>query len=194
MQGSITGISKTSLWNAWKEVRSEIKNATVRDVADFLDYDINPDIWIDRLLRQVKDGSYEPQTPRRFVIAKSGGFNRRLTIPAIPDTVLFRAIANFVHRKARRKQQPHVYYRRIDLSKAVQAALLDANQRQNAFTSVYRFSSRKSLKNWQEYEQYRKHLILKRIHPFIVVSDVRRVSLRSGAHQKRVTYVRDSPF
>ena|SRR5436309_954333 len=89
MPGPIAGISKTSLWGAWKEVRTEVKNSTVRDVIDFLDYDIDPDIWIARLLRQVKAGAYEPQTPLRFTLAKSGGFKRRLTFPAVPDIVLW---------------------------------------------------------------------------------------------------------
>ena len=73
MSGPINGISKTSLWAAWKEVRIEVKNSTVRDIVDFLDYDIQPDVWIDRLLGQIAAGSYEPQTPSRFALAKSGG-------------------------------------------------------------------------------------------------------------------------
>lgn len=172
MPGPIAGISKTSLWGAWKEVRTEVKNSTVRDIIDFLDYDIDPDIWIARLLRQVKAGAYEPQTPLRFTLAKSGGFKRRLTFPAVPDIVLLRAIANFVHKKAQRQQQPHVYYRRIDLQRAVQSAAQAAGQNRSRFTSVYRFTSRNSFQNWQEYEQYRKQLILRKIHRFIVVSDI----------------------
>jgi hypothetical protein len=103
MQGAIGGISKSSLWSSWEEVRAEIKNSTVRDIVDFLDYDVDPDIWITRVLSQVKVGIYEPQTPLRFTLAKSGGFKRRLTFPAVPDIVLFRAIANFVHKRAQRQ-------------------------------------------------------------------------------------------
>jgi len=139
MKGPITGISKTSLWNAWKEVRTEIREATVRDVVDYLDYDVDPSIWIERLLRQISEASYEPQQAMRFSMAKSGGFRRRLTIPAIPDIVLFRAIANLVHRKAQLHQQPHVYYRRGDLHKATQAAVGAAIRGRNAFASSYRF-------------------------------------------------------
>jgi hypothetical protein len=106
MPGPITDISKTSLWGAWKEVRTEVKNSTVRDVIDFLDYDIDPDIWIARLLRQVKAGTYELQTPLRFALAKSGGFKRRLTFPAVPDIVLFRAIANYVPKRAQVRSAP----------------------------------------------------------------------------------------
>jgi retron-type reverse transcriptase len=125
------------VWQAWKEIRSELRHATVRDVIDFLDYDIEPDIWIRRLLRQVKAGTYEPHPPLRFSLAKSGGFKRRLTVPAIPDLALFRAIANFVHRKAERHQQPHVYYRRIDLQQAGQAAAQAARQDLQRISEIY---------------------------------------------------------
>jgi len=172
MPGAISGISKTSLWAAWKEVRAEVRNSTVRDIVDFLDYDIQPDVWISRLLAQIVAGTYEPQTPLRFALAKSGGFRRRLTFPAIPDIVLFRAIANFVHTKALRQQQPHVYYRRIDLQRAVQNAAQQARQKQATFVSPYKFTSKRSFHNWREYEQYRKHLILRRVHRFIIVSDI----------------------
>lgn len=172
MPGTISGISRTSLWAAWKEVRTEVRNSTIRDVIDFLDYDIEPDVWVGRLLRQIKAGTYEPQTPLRFTLAKSGGFKRRLTLPAVPDIVLFRAIANFVHRKAQRQQQPHVYYRRIDLQRAVQAATQSAGRNRTKFVSIYRFTSKKSFQNWREYEQYRKLLILKKIYRFIVITDV----------------------
>lgn len=172
MPGPISGINKTSLWSAWKEVRAEARNSTVRDIVDFLDYDIQPDVWIHRLLGHIAAGTYEPQTPSRFALAKSGGFKRRLTFPAIPDIVLYRAIANFVHRRAHRRQQPHVYYRRVDLQKAILTAAEQARQQQGRFAFGYKFTSKKSFQNWREYEQYRKHLILRRIHRFIVVSDI----------------------
>ena len=60
LPGQIRGISRTSLWKSWKAVRKEIKNSSVRDIVDFLDYDVNPDVWIDRLLAQIASGNYEP--------------------------------------------------------------------------------------------------------------------------------------
>jgi hypothetical protein len=71
MADQIAGIGRTSLWNAWKAIRKNLKYASVRDVIDFLDYDIDPDVWINRLIRQLKEGSYEPISPRRFTLAKS---------------------------------------------------------------------------------------------------------------------------
>jgi hypothetical protein len=141
-------------------------------VLDFLDYDIDPETWMQRLLRQVNGGSYEPLAPIRFSLAKSGGFKRRLTLPSTPDLVLFRAIADFVHRKAQRYQQPHVYYRRADLRQAADAAATAAKHDLQKLSALYRFTSRKGFENWKDYEQYRRQLILKKLYRYIVVTDI----------------------
>lgn len=172
MRQNISGINKSSLWLAWKEIRTELRHSTVRDIIDFLDYDIEPNIWIQRLLRQVKAGTYEPHPPIRFSLAKSGGFKRRLTLPAIPDVVLLRAVADFVHRKAQKSQQPHVYYRRIDLKRASELAVNRAQQDFSEISGIYRFTSARSFRQWLNYQQYRKHLILKKQYPFIVITDI----------------------
>jgi|SRR5437667_11571536 len=112
MAERITGINRSTLWLAWKEVRAALRDATIRDVVDFIDYDIEPEVWINRLLRQVSSGAYEPRSPLRFPLSKSRNFKRVLTFPEIPDVVLLRAIADYIHNRARREQQPHVYYRR----------------------------------------------------------------------------------
>ena len=48
---SIKGINKTSLWNTWKILRKDLRNASIRDVIDFVDYDVDPDKWIERRYR-----------------------------------------------------------------------------------------------------------------------------------------------
>src|SRR5258708_16460221 len=116
---AIRGIAKTSLWTAWKEIRSQLKNSTVRDVIDYLEYDIDPNVWINRLLRQIQHDVYEPRTVRRFNIAKSKGFDRQITQPAIPDLVLYRAIVDHLYNRARHKKKKHIYSQRRALPKAV---------------------------------------------------------------------------
>lgn len=76
MSERITGINRTALWLAWKEVRAAVREASIRDVVDFIDYDIEPDVWINRLLRQVSSGSYDPRAPLRFPLSKSRNFKR----------------------------------------------------------------------------------------------------------------------
>jgi hypothetical protein len=172
LQSQIQGISRSSLWLAWKEIRPALRNATVRDVIDYLDYDIDPEVWIRRLLRNIESGTYEPQAPTRFSLAKAGGFKRRLTVPTIPDLVLYRAIADLVHRRAQRYQQPHVYYRRSNLQQAVEEATKEAREDLQKLSAEYRFTSARSFRNWLDYEQYRKQLILKKIYPCIVTTDI----------------------
>src|SRR6266566_32608 len=58
MAGQIIGVNKSSLWLAWKEIRAQLRNASVRDVIDFLDYDIEPNVWIERMLRHISSGGF----------------------------------------------------------------------------------------------------------------------------------------
>ena len=172
MAGRIIGINKSAFWLAWKEVRGELRNATVRDVIDYLDYDVDPDVWIARLLHNISSGVYEPGTPLRFPLAKSPSFKRTLTFPAIPDLVLYRAIADYIHRRAKKFQQPHVYYRRADFHKAAAAATQAAEQQMQRLAADYRFTSAHSFLNWLNYTQYRKLLIVNKVFPFVVISDI----------------------
>jgi hypothetical protein len=105
--GRIRGISRSSLWNSWKAIRQELRNASVRDVVDFLEYDVDPDKWINSLLRQIESGRYEPSTLLRFTLGKSLGFSRTMTLPSVPDLVLYRAIVDCFYSKAKRKQHQH---------------------------------------------------------------------------------------
>ena len=43
-----------SLWRSWKEVRQRIRESSLRDVVDFVEFDVEPDKWIARLLADLK--------------------------------------------------------------------------------------------------------------------------------------------
>jgi len=178
LPGQIRGISRTSLWKSWKAVRKEIKNSSVRDIVDFLDYDVNPDVWINRLLAQIASGNYEPDTPRRFALGKSKGFSRTMTLPKVPDLVLYRTLVDYIYSRSRRRKHKNVYFLRDDLSKAQKAALDEATGRMEQARDVepvdgqYRFTGRRSFYNWLRFDQYRKHLLYEDTHDFIVVADV----------------------
>lgn len=178
LPGRIRYISPTSLWNSWKAIRKELKQSTIRDVVDFLDYDVNPDVWINRLLARIASGEYEPETPKRFTLGKSKGFSRNMTLPAVPDLVLYRTIAEHVYSQSRGRRHKNVYFLRDDLSKAQRLAMDEALGRMKQakdFEEVdgqYRFTGRRSFYNWLRFDQYRKHLIYEEAHDFIVVTDV----------------------
>ena len=168
---AVKGISKSSLWGTWKIIRAELRNATIRDVIDFVDYDIDPDKWILRLLDQISSGRYEPAAPFRFTIGKSSGFSRTMTQPAIPDLVLYRTIVDAIYRKALKSEHKHVYFKRERLQQAQSFASQHAAQQMNSATQ-YRMTSQRSFYNWLRYAQYRKHLLLQAVHPYLVVTDI----------------------
>jgi hypothetical protein len=122
MTSGIKGINRTALWEAWKAIRQELKEVLHRDVIDYLEYDLDPEVWIQRLLRQIADGRYEPTTPLRYSLAKSNGFSRRMTRPHIPDLALYRAIVDYIYKRAKRSEQKHVYFCRATLAKVVKTA------------------------------------------------------------------------
>jgi hypothetical protein len=167
---NIRGISRTSLWSAWKQIRRDLNNSSVRDVADFLDYDIAPDVWINTLLRQIRTGRYEPGAPYRFCLGKGNGFSRTMTLPNIPDLVLYRTIAEFIYLKVRGREFKHVYFRRAKLAAAQREAERDARE---TMGTLSRYSnSAKGQLNWLKFNQYRKQLLLDQVHSFLVVTDV----------------------
>jgi hypothetical protein len=167
----IKGISKSSLWNTWKLIRAELRNASIRDVIDFVDYDVDPDKWIATLLNQIASGRYEPAAPFRFTIGKSNGFSRTMTQPSIPDLVLYRAIVDAIYKKALAREHEHVYFKREHLQQAQNVAQQQAVQQMNS-VAQYRMTSQRSFYNWLKYAQYRKHLLLQATHPYLVVTDI----------------------
>jgi hypothetical protein len=168
---AIKGISKTSLWSTWKIIRAELRNASIRDVIDFVDYDVDPDIWIRRLLDQISSGRYEPAPPFRFTIGKSNGFSRSMTQPTIPDLVLYRTIVDALYIKALKREHKHVYFKRERLQQAQNLAQQQAVQ-ELILAAQYRMTSQRSFYNWLRYAQYRKFLLLQAIHPYLVVTDI----------------------
>ena len=138
---------------------------------DFVDFDIDPDKWIQTLLVQISGDRYEPLSPHRFTIGKSNGFSRTMTRPAIPDLVLYRTIVDRIYRKAMRREHRHVYFKRERLHQAQRLAQQQAVQQMNWMTQ-YRLTSQRSFHNWLRFAQYRKHLLLQQIHPYLVVTDV----------------------
>jgi len=153
-------------------VRKELKNASIRDVVDFLDYDVNPDVWINRLVNSIRQGTYEPDPPRRFTLGKSRGFSRTMTLPTIPDLVLYRALVDCIFQKARRRQHKHVYFLRGHVAAVQQQVQQDPVVAGDLSLPHYRAASQRSFLNWLKYDQYRKYLIFKKVHPFLVVTDI----------------------
>lgn len=106
----VPGVTRSSLWAAWKAIRKMLRVSSARDVIDYLEYDVDPEVWIKRLLRQIEDGTYVPDVPARFVVAKSNGFTRTMTTPSVPDATLYRALVDSFYRRLRRYEVKHAYF------------------------------------------------------------------------------------
>lgn len=172
MSYRVEKINKTSLWAAWKKIRKQLRGASVRDVVDFLEYDIDPDYWIGRLLRQIESGDYEPGTPLRFTLAKSKGFSRRMSFPAIPDLVLYRAIVDHLYASVKKGEYKHVYFEQGTIAKVSTDKSNLAQRFMDQVGSDYDLKSLSRFLAWLRYDQYRKYLIFKKIYPFIVTTDI----------------------
>ena len=171
----IPGISKNSLWISWRATRRELKRVRRRDVLDFLEYDVDPNVWINRLLRRLRSGEYSPEKPTRYPVAKSKGFDRIITLPHIPDVVLYRAIVDRLFARAKRKQKKHVYFSQTTLStivRTIEKEIQTRSEATNVGDADYETVSINVFHEWLKFDQYRKLLIFDKIFPFIVVTDI----------------------
>ncbi|MDB4278566.1 RNA-directed DNA polymerase [Deltaproteobacteria bacterium] len=146
----------------------------MRDVVDFFEYDLDPEQWIGELLDQIAEGRYRPQQPRHFSKAKSGGFSRRMTMPAIPDLVLYRTIVDYLYARGRTREVKHAYCEASELPSLTHrpAGSPDPWRRIHEMALDYESSSTRSFRAWLHYEQYRKRLMLKRVYRYVVTADI----------------------
>ncbi|MGD9791132.1 MAG: hypothetical protein AB7Q00_08830 [Phycisphaerales bacterium] len=175
MSDRIPGINRTSLWRAWKAVRGELRKCSIRDVVDHLEYDINPNKWINQLLAEIAEGRYEPRSPRRFTGAKSNGFSRRMTMPEVPDLVLYRAISDYLYRRAKRFEQGQVFCERSEIPREIRPNVEPIHpslKSLDEWVMDYNTSSRKAFRAWLIYNQYRKLLVFRRVHKYVVLTDI----------------------
>ena len=170
----IKGVGRTSLWSAWKVIRKNLHRSSIRDVVDFLDHDVDPDVWINRLIKELRSESYEPRKPERFPLAKSKGFSRTMTLPSIPDLVLYRAIVDYCYDRAirGRREGKHVYFEQAVLSKVQSEVSAEARNDLRREAAQYGWTTRSRFAAWLRYDEYRRYLILKKIYNFIIVTDI----------------------
>jgi hypothetical protein len=165
----VPGVSRTSLWRSWKEIRKKLRDSSLRDVVDWVEYDVDPEKWIRRLLADVRGGRYEPRRPERFTLGKSKGFSRWMTLPAVPDLVLFHALATRIVERAqrRRRRHRHVYFMRDRISAVQKRAESEAREKMSSEPQY-----RTGFYVWLRFHQYRRWLVFRRLFKYIVVTDI----------------------
>jgi hypothetical protein len=176
----VRAITRNALWAAWKETRKLVRQHLLRDVVDYLEYDVDPDIWINRLIRDVRSGRYEPEAPRRIRVAKSKGLSRTLTIAHVPDIVLYRALADRLYKRLKRYEHLHAYFERGRTPEPLKSAI--ASKRRPSMVTwesllvddaPYRMpESKRRFRAWLCFDQYRKYMVFNRVYPFIVTTDI----------------------
>jgi len=173
-----SGITKRTLLKSWVLLRKSMRQMYSRDVIDFLEYDINPNVWIRRLFENIRDGHYQPETPARFNIAKSNGFKRQVTRACIPDAVLYRNVVDLIYAPFNKYKVKHAYFARSELSElrdqiAREAELADDEEDEDyprdRLSHLFLINP---FVTWKEFNQYRKLLIFEKIHPYIISTDI----------------------
>jgi hypothetical protein len=144
-----------------------VRESSLRDVVDYLEYDIEPDVWIRRILRRIQAGSYEPDSPIRFPVAKANGFTRTMTLPSIPDLCLYRALVDNFYHRLRRYEVKHAYFERAVLDTVQKKAAAEARVEMQAEPG-YPPTARQQYLAWLKFDEYRRQLILNREHQYIV--------------------------
>jgi hypothetical protein len=148
-----------------------VRDSSIRDVVDYLEYDVDPEVWIKRLLRRIQNGSYEPDSPSRFPVAKANGFARTMTLPSVPDLCLYRALVDNFYQRLRRYEVKHAYFERTALDAAQRKAATEAQQEMRPEPG-YPLTTRQQYLAWLKFDEYRQQLILDREHQFIVTTDI----------------------
>ena len=87
--------SRTNLTLAWERVRAN-RGTGGTDGISIEDFEANLEINLDRLHRELRDDTYQPQPVRRIEIPKRGtpGKTRPLGIPSVYDRVCQQAMVN----------------------------------------------------------------------------------------------------
>ena len=93
-----------------------------------------------------------------------------MTLPEIPDLVLYHTLATFIIERSQRRrgQLRNVYFARDKVEKVRR----DARKEAEAEASISADYGRSSFLAWLRFYQYRKLLILKKLYPYIVITDI----------------------
>jgi hypothetical protein len=176
-------ITRALLLRAWKEVRGTLMRYSFRDALDFVEYDIDPEKWITRLVYSLRDGTYRPHPASVGYLTKSAnGFRRQMSYPDIPDLTLYYALALLLYRRSKRQEQAIAFFdqKSLDLiNKEIQReAEAEKKFAKSGWAALfeemadYATASKRRFRTWLRYNQYRKRLAFRRVHRYVVITDI----------------------
>lgn len=83
---------------AWREtVKKQLKDQSIQDLIDFKDYDYKLDTVATALKDTIISGVYEPKPAKRFLIEKSKGLCRQMTVVQPIDLLVLEMLSRIVH-------------------------------------------------------------------------------------------------
>ena len=77
-----------------------------------------------------------------------------------------------IFQRAKRREHKHVYFLRGQMAALQRRVRGEGTVPGDLSLPHYRAASQRSFLNWLKYDQYRKYLIFKKLHPFFVLTDV----------------------
>jgi hypothetical protein len=105
-------VSPERLRATWRTIRREARRHRIRDVVDYLDWSRSIDECIPELSQSLLQGSYAPQPPARYDLAKAKGSFRVVTVPALRDAIVYRLLCDEALEIATPQKVPGAYFSR----------------------------------------------------------------------------------
>ncbi len=92
-------INKYSLKKAWKsKVRRQLRKQIIIDLIEFNDIDERIDFLSDELSQSIKNGRYVTQLPKRYLVEKSRGLCRQMTLGHPSDLIILQCLSDSLYR------------------------------------------------------------------------------------------------
>lgn len=154
--------SPNELRKTWKQLKTEFQKAAVRDVIDYLDWRVLLDHSLQDLSRAVIAGTFNPDSPQRYELAKSKGAYRILVGLQPPEALVYRHIANRVYGRALPTKVKGAFFSRRHEATPVGKTIGIPNEE-----SYERFFD-----IWIRYQQYRSRTLLSEPYECLVVTDI----------------------
>jgi hypothetical protein len=154
-------VSPERLRTTWRTIRREARRHRIRDVVDYLDWSRSIDECIPELSQSLLQGSYAPQPPARYDLAKAKGSFRVVTVPALRDAIVYRLLCDEALEIATPQKVPGAYFSRRHTSTPVGRTFDIEDDPYLKFFNV-----------WMRYQQYRTKTLLNQPYEVLVTSDI----------------------
>jgi hypothetical protein len=157
----ISLFSLSRLRRTWSTVRRELRQVSMRDAVDWIDWVHTIESSLTNLLDEVRRGSYQPCSPTRYELAKSMGSFRSMTFPNIRDTLIYRHISDEILARATPHKVKGAFF-----SRRFSATPIGPRFELGAYDDSRFFEI------WLRYQEYRTRTMLNSPYKILVVTDI----------------------